>query len=281
MTNSADEQISFPTISPTACFEYNGLPIFSNAYPWLFPGGVGDLDHVNSNSHGYMPLWIKTLTLYFDGRFCKDPTFCFYALNYKQRHQNSTSGAFFINDFNHSSCKDLESLKAEISRGNYRFVEKLLHFSSKIRGSPSFWRSQRFKVLTWANRLVELGKLPSLFITLSCAEMFWEDLKRVLIDRYKFVPEQYRPKLESKSDLFTAIKEYSIVVQEFFIMKVEHWIKTFGKDIFKIEHYFIRFEFADGRGEIHGTSVVYFDYCSIITKPGSWFNGVYIIQLIS
>ena len=53
------------------------------------------------------------------------------------------------------------------------------------------------------------------------------------------------------------------------------------KDILKIEHYFIRFEFADGRGEIHGTSVVCLDYCNIITKPGSWFNGVYIIQLIS
>ena len=251
-TSTMVEQISFPTISPKASYEYNGLPIFSNAYPWLFPGGVGDLDHVNINIKGYMTLWLRTMILYYDGRFCKDPTFCFYALNFKQRYQNSTSGAFFINDFTHTSCKDLESLKAEISKGNYQFVQKLLHFSSKIRGSPLFWRSQRFKVLTWANRLVELGKLPSLFITLSCAEMFWEDLKRLFIDRYKHIPEKYRPKLESKKDLSSAIKDYSIVVQEFFIAKVEQWIKTFGKEIFKIEHYFIRFEFAEGRGEIHG-----------------------------
>jgi hypothetical protein len=24
--------------------EYDGLPIFSNAFPWLFPGGIGDIN---------------------------------------------------------------------------------------------------------------------------------------------------------------------------------------------------------------------------------------------
>ena len=76
-TSTMVEQISFPTISPKASYEYNGLPIFSNAYPWLFPGGVGDLDHVNINIKGYMTLWLRTMILYYDGRFCKDPTFYF------------------------------------------------------------------------------------------------------------------------------------------------------------------------------------------------------------
>jgi hypothetical protein len=48
-----------------------------------------------------------------------------------------------------------------------------------------------------------------------------------------------------------AIKEYTIVVQEFFVKKVEHWMNTFGKEVFGIKHHFIRFEFTEGRGEIH------------------------------
>jgi hypothetical protein len=246
-----NEFLKFPTVSATPCCEYRGTPIFSNAFPWLFPGGVGDLDENKLTIPGYAAKWLKTMILYFDGRFCKDPTFCFYALNFKQRHQNSSSGAFFITDFIHPYSTDLDSLKSNIESGKDDFLEKLLHYSSKIRGSPSYWKSQKFKVFSWANRLIELGKLPTLFISLSCAEHFWEDLKRLLIDRFKFIPENQRPSLQTKADITKAVKEYSIVVQEFFILKVKQWIETFGRDVFKIEHYFVRFEFAEGRGEIH------------------------------
>ena len=87
--------LKFPTVSSSPCCEYRGTPIFSNAFPWLFPGGIGDLDENKLSIPGYAAKWLKTMILYFDGRFCKDPTFCFYALNFKQRHQNSSSGAFF------------------------------------------------------------------------------------------------------------------------------------------------------------------------------------------
>jgi hypothetical protein len=141
---------------------------------------------------------------------------------------------FFINDFIHPYSTDLDALKSNIQNGKDDFLQKLLHYSSKIRGSPSYWKSQKFKVFSWANRLIELGKLPTLFISLSCAELFWEDLKRLLYDRYKYIPESQRPALETKADILKAVKEYSIVVQEFFILKVRQWIETFGKDVFKI-----------------------------------------------
>ncbi len=246
-----NEFLKFPTVSSTPCCEYRGMPIFSNAFPWLFPGGVGDLDENKLSIPGYAAKWLKTLILYFDGRFSKDPTFCFYALNFKQRHQNSSSGAFFITDFIHPHSTDLDALKVNIEKGKDDFLQKLLHYSSKIRGSPSYWKSQKFKVFSWANRLIELGKLPTLFITLSCAEHFWADLKRLLIDRFQFIPENQRPPLNTKADISKAVKDYSIVVQEFFILKVKQWIETYGREIFKIEHYFVRFEFAEGRGEIH------------------------------
>ena len=58
--------IKFPTVSEQPQSEFNGLPIFSNAYPWLFPGGVGDLDNHNMQERGYVSKWLKTLILYYE-----------------------------------------------------------------------------------------------------------------------------------------------------------------------------------------------------------------------
>ena len=100
--------------------------------------------------------------------------------------------------------------------------------------------------------MIEIGRgPPTLFITLSCAEHFWPDVKRLLEDRFSHLPMNNRPTLETKSDVMKAIREYSIVVQEFFVKKVHHWITTLGKDVLRIQNYFVRFEFTEGRGEIH------------------------------
>ena len=48
-----------------------------------------------------------------------------------------------------------------------------------------------------------------------------------------------------------AVNDYSIVVQEFFVKRTEDWLNTVGKKVLGIEHYWVRFEFAKGRGQIH------------------------------
>jgi hypothetical protein len=47
------------------------------------------------------------------------------------------------------------------------------------------------------------------------------------------------------------MNRYSIVVQEYFQQRVVKWLETVGKSIFRIKHYWIRYEFAPGRGQIH------------------------------
>ena len=42
-----------------------------------------------------------------------------------------------------------------------------------------------------------------------------------------------------------------MVVQEYFQKKVVKWLETVGKKLFRIKHYWIRYEFAPGRGQIH------------------------------
>ena len=89
-----------------------------------------------------------------------------------------------------------------------------------------------------------------LFLTLSCAEYHWKDLERLINEKRK---------LQGKKPLdmsilrhrINAMNEHSFIVQEYFFERVESFLKTFGKEILGIEHYFIRFEFAKSRGQIH------------------------------
>jgi hypothetical protein len=41
------------------------------------------------------------------------------------------------------------------------------------------------------------------------------------------------------------------VIQEYFQLRTEAWLETVGKDVFGIKHYWVRYEFAPGRGQIH------------------------------
>jgi hypothetical protein len=48
-----------------------------------------------------------------------------------------------------------------------------------------------------------------------------------------------------------AVNEYSIVIQEYFQARVTDFLENYSKQVFEIEHYLDRFEFAKSRGHIH------------------------------
>jgi hypothetical protein len=48
-----------------------------------------------------------------------------------------------------------------------------------------------------------------------------------------------------------AVNDYSIVIQEYFQARVTDFLENYVKQVFGIEHYFARFEFAKSRGQIH------------------------------
>ena len=47
------------------------------------------------------------------------------------------------------------------------------------------------------------------------------------------------------------VNEYSLVVQEYFQERVKLWLQTVGEKVFKIKHYWLRYEFAPSQGQIH------------------------------
>jgi hypothetical protein len=49
----------------------------------------------------------------------------------------------------------------------------------------------------------------------------------------------------------TYINDFTVVIQEYFQLRIKNWLETVAKDTFGIKHYWLRFEFAPGRGQIH------------------------------
>ena len=55
------------------------------------------------------------------------------------------------------------------------------------------------------------------------------------------------------------VNQYSIVVQEYFQERVKLWLQTVGRKVFRIQHHWLRYEFAPSRGQIHAHMLVISD----------------------
>lgn len=244
--------IDYPTVSAQPVDEYSDKKIFALAFPWLFPGGFGDV----IDFKGDLGTWGHNLIYYEDARFATDKLFSFFALNYITRHRNSAKSNWFISDF-YGKCPDsLEELHERIKAGDTSFVNYINYYNDKVRGSSPYWRSRRQEVYSWINHHIEEGHgAPTYFITLSCAEYFWPDVLRLIQERMIMAgikEKDAKAKCNPESKQFVQIiHDYSIVIQEYFQEKTKIWLETVGKKVFGIKYYWLRYEFAPGRGQIH------------------------------
>ena len=74
--------LNWPSVGDTPVNEYSETKIFALAFPWLFPGGEGDVN----DYPGDITEWGKNMLFYQDGRFDNDEYFSFFAMNYITRH---------------------------------------------------------------------------------------------------------------------------------------------------------------------------------------------------
>ena len=231
--NSDQNGIEWPYVCEDAVSEYGAHDLFPKAFPWLFPGGTGDfLEHRNTDIDASE--WARMLLFYEDGRFAKDKMWCFYTLNYIQRRRNQSRGGFFVNNFSNEKEKSIEEIVEEIKKGKSSWIEKITYFSSNIKGSSGYWRQRRNEVYSWISHHVNQNHgAPNFFITLSCAEYWWPDIKRLIQDRFN-VAGFPAPDLEKCSNV-QIINEYTLIVQEYFQQRVKIWFETVGSIIFKIK----------------------------------------------
>lgn len=234
--------------------------MFVNAYPWLFPGGIGDVYDPKRGKVKDIHSWAKHLLRYHDGRFLQDQMFCLYVFNMLQRHTNNTQGNFFYKDKNFLGAyggnpPTVEDLQNQLKEGNMSYINKLRYLAKGIRGSDSFWRGKTEELEAWIDFHISNGHgPPTHFITLSCAENWWPDLRRLLIQleiEAGNVGQAWLLKKNNYTAMSKSAKNHTLFVNDFFMKRSKVFLDTVVKNAMGIEHYWARVEFAPGRGQIH------------------------------
>jgi hypothetical protein len=185
------------------------------------------------------------------GRFAKNRTWCFYALNYAERRRNMTR-QWFVNNLLHTEeIPCIDSLKEKLKNNDTKFIDKLQYFAQCVPGSNSYWRNKRAELISWIGPHVEQGNVaPSLFVTLSFAEYHWQDIEKLFNARRKIAGDP-PISLKTVTEKVRAVNDYCIIIQEYFQALLSDFLEKYAKEVFGIHHYYTRFEFAKSRGQIH------------------------------
>jgi hypothetical protein len=231
-----------------------------NAYPWLFPGGIGDVYDPRRGKVKDIHGWASHLIRYKDGRFLNDQMFCLYVFNMLQRHTNNSQGNFFYKDANFLGAATrlpptIEELQDQFKAGDMSYLNKLRYLAKGIRGSDSYWRGKTQELEAWIDFHIGRGDgPPTHFMTLSCAENWWPDLLRLMIELERAADNIAQVELLEKNDfsaMCKSVKRFTVYVNEFFMKRSRVFLDTVVKNAMGIEHYWARVEFAPGRGQIH------------------------------
>ncbi|KAL3799034.1 hypothetical protein HJC23_005173 [Cyclotella cryptica] len=257
-STSGEGLMNFP---PTDAFdpisEFNVEEYFMcNAFPWLFPGGVADIyDEVRGKED--ILSWAKHLMKFMDGRFEQDHIWCLYVCNIASRHHNYKRGSYFVNNPERfGSLPTVEELQEQIKKGDTKVLDRISWFcTSNLPGCDAWWRSKTEEVHSWIDYHIGEGHgPPTHFITLSCAEFWWPDLRRLVADMETLNGNHEQAKKIKNNDfsaIATSVRKYPLMVSEFFMLRATLFIETTLKKIIDLLYYIGSIEFAPGRGQIH------------------------------
>ena len=227
-----------------------------NAFPWLFPGGTCDIyDEVRGKED--IGDWAKHLMKYMDGRFERDHIWSLYVSNLSNRHHNYKRGSYFVNNpEKFGTLPTVEQLQEQIRQGNTKTLERISWFcNSNIPGCDAWWRSKTEEVHSWIDYHIGEGHgPPTHFITLSCAEFWWPDLRRIIVDMEKLSGDSEQVALIESNNIGAisrSVRKYPLLVSEFFMIRGTFFIEIILKKMIDLEYYWGRVEFAPGRGQIH------------------------------
>ncbi|KAE8737685.1 hypothetical protein FOCC_FOCC016848 [Frankliniella occidentalis] len=121
-------------------------------------------------------------------------------------------GGVFVKKNSEFQDMDLEKLKEKL-RENPALLKKILFYNSSLRGTRSYWYARGQELLA----MIEQLGLPTLFFTLSAADLHWPDLF------HNIAPDEDINTM-SESSRRKLIEENPLKVDAFFLKRGENFI---------------------------------------------------------
>ncbi len=117
----------------------------------------------------------------------------------------------------------------------------LRHFSRNIKGSDNYWRGRTEDLQHWIMHPVARGHAPpTFFITLSCAENWWINLRHLLAQLEDSAQNYSQAEVirgGSMIAMSNASQRHPLFVNQYFMRRAKSFMSTFVKTALGIEHY--------------------------------------------
>ena len=247
---------------------------FSMAFPEIFLDGSADLRKVGRPIKLELAEWLEHLMWHGGCRAARHKVFCFVAFSMLQRHRAMSQGNFFVSD--RMQCSHGEDgapfsradLEERVKNGDNSLAHAVFFWAENIRGSDAYMAKLKREIdaITAAKLHADPPQLPSLLISASCAEYYWRPMLVFLtrfIQRAEGLPSPSQPLSEDDrardlsddaccaSYRFRKLQEYAHVVTLYFERRAMKFIEEVLVPALGIDVFYVVFEFAKGRGQIH------------------------------
>ncbi len=223
----------------------------SMAFPTLIPDGIGDFNASRNYAFPYLKDWAEHCLWWHDGRFARHPYWKFIVMNIIQRQQAAKQTSFFVGARLGENAPSVGELKERVANNDSSILRSCIAYAGNVSGTDPYWyqKKQELQALVKFKAWKKDG-LPTFFLTGSCAEFHWTPLIKLLQSHL----EQNGDDTDIVNDLVArrrVVKQYSNVVCTFFHLKTVAFIEEVLKPVYGVSDYYIRFEYAASRGQIH------------------------------
>ena len=249
---------------------------FTAAFPEIFFDGAADLI-VHGRSLALdndIGAWLEHLVWTGDQRAARHTVFCFVAFSVMQRHKAMSQGSFFVHARMGTKAKDngkgdgtetnrhreeplsLDDLNERVANGDDSLAHAVYFWGGNLRGSHAYnaMMKREIDAMISAELSKDEPRPPSLFLSLSCAEFYWNAMLAYLRTHITAVEGADPGDLlheENANARFLKLQEYAAVVTLFFEQRAKEYIDTVLAPMLGIDLFYAVCEFADGRGQIH------------------------------
>lgn len=230
--------IAQPTMSTIPINEYSTSGYIAMAFPKLFLTGKADLRNLSQRRINVTAFdYFEHLMKYCDARFAQQPRFRFFAMNSSQRWQAQFQGKVLVSKAGLGNLT-VAQLKQRLEE-QPALIKQMSFYNANLRTSHSLWQKRSGELL---DMVATLGT-PTLFFTLSSADLHWPEL-------WNYLAPGLDQNTLTSTQRYDLIRQNPLIVDWFFHKRAEHYVKTVLRGKYKIKDFWFRYEFQH-RGSIH------------------------------
>jgi helitron helicase-like protein/uncharacterized protein DUF6570/PIF1-like helicase len=238
--------IIVPSFRQTPISEFNNsAQLLSMAFPTLFPKGSAEYVLPRERKVEYAE-YVRHLIKHESGRFARHPRFRYVVFNTIMRRQVSNTAGFFVKSRPGQPNPTADELREAFQNNDPEaasLLRSITSMSGSLRGTRSYWGGRRQDL---QSHIQHLGA-AHFFLTLSAADLHWDDLMRHLPRYNEWRDEDISQRIRIARD---NLRDNPHIVSFWF----HHRFKTFKEVVldrkFKIRDYWFRYEWQ-GRGSTH------------------------------